>query len=437
MAIDASIALGVKPVQLESPLNQMSNVYALQNAAQSNQLNQMKMDEYKRGLAESESYKQNMLGVDATTPEGQQSTYNYLLRIGKIDDAAKFAKNIAETKNLGLTGQETQGKINEQKMKERQATLRDTSRNPSDANLTAHVEDILMDPKYSEQEKAAAARMLTQLLGMPIPERQAFLASQGASASDLKPNIQMQNIGGSSNVLSVPAYGGAPTTLSSTKMTASPGEIMTQGTAIRGQNLTDAREKQRIANDQNPNIVASTLTDEAGNVTQYNKFGTLIGTKPNVGKPSAQFSKTKAAKQQLTQDLDLAINELENATKKGGLIETATGSGLGALRDMSAGFIGKTTAGAEALGALQPIYDKVLKMVPRFEGPQSDKDTASYNRAAGDLGNAAVPTDKKLAAAKTILRLMKDRKAQFLTRDMAESGTPSGDGVDSSNPLLK
>jgi len=253
MPIDSNIALGVKPIQLESPINQMSNVYALQNAAQSNQLNQMKMEEYKRGLAESEAFKRNMLGVDANTPEGQQSIYNNLLRTGRIDDATKFAKNIVETKNLGLTGQETQGKINKQKMEQRQATLRDTSRNPSDANLTAHVEDILLSPLYSAEEKAASSRMLTQLLAMPIPERQAFLASQGASASDLKPNIQMQNIGGSSNVLSVPAYGGAPTTLSSTKMTASPGEIMTAATAKagqditkRGQDLTNARELQRI-----------------------------------------------------------------------------------------------------------------------------------------------------------------------------------------------
>ena len=260
MAIDASIALGVKPVQLESPINQMSNVYALQNAAQSNQLNQMKMEEYKRGLAESESFKRNMLGVDASTPEGQQSIYNNLVRAGRVDDAAKFAKNIVETGNLKLTGQETQVKINKQKMEQRQATLRDTSRNPSDANLTAHVEDVMMSPLYSDEEKAASKRMLTQLLAMPIPERQAFLASQGASASDLKPSIQMQNIGGSSNVLSVPAYGGAPTTLSTTKMTATPGELLTASTAKagqditkRGQDLTNARELEKIAIDKGKN----------------------------------------------------------------------------------------------------------------------------------------------------------------------------------------
>lgn len=69
MAIDASIALGVKPVQIESPLNQMSNVYALQNAQQSNQLNQMKMEEYKRGVAQSEQRRNYLSTAKRDDPE--------------------------------------------------------------------------------------------------------------------------------------------------------------------------------------------------------------------------------------------------------------------------------------------------------------------------------------------------------------------------------
>ena len=428
MPIDSNIALGVKPIQLESPINQMSNVYALQNAAQSNQLNQMKMEEYKRGLAESEAFKRNMLGVDANTPEGQQSIYNNLLRTGRIDDATKFAKNIVETKNLGLTGQETQGKINKQKMEQRQATLRDTSRNPSDANLTAHVEDILLSPLYSAEEKAASSRMLTQLLAMPIPERQAFLASQGASASDLKPNIQMQNLNNKSNVLSVPAYGGAPTTLSSTPMGISP---------EAQQRL--ANENKRLANEQNPNVVAHQQVSENGTVTNFNKFGQVIGTVEGVGKPSAQFTKTKEQTKKLNTDLNLAITELDNATKDGGLIDQSTGSGLGKAANAVRGFVtGGASPGAIAGAKLAPIADLALKMVPRFEGPQSDKDTQSYKEAAGQLADTSIPNEIRKEAGRTVLRLMKARKNQFVTQDMAQEGVvPSAGGVDSSNPLLK
>jgi len=421
---DYSIALQNMSPQIQSPNELMTNAYAMQNARQANELNMLKMNEYKSGLAEQDKIKNEL-----ALAQSPNDVVNVLTKYGKTKEASDYAYRIAETgnlgaktTNLGFEGQKIQISNAAEKQKILQSMARDLSTRPSDANIMAHAEDIAASPLFTPEEKAAVKRRTADLLAKPMDQRVPDLASAGATAGDLS--------------TAATAKAGQAITMRGQDITASTAKAG-QDITMRGQNLTDYREKQRIANDQNPNIVASTLTDEAGNVTQYNKFGALIGIKPNVGKPSAQFSKTKAAKQQLSQDLDLAINELENATKKGGLIETATGSGLGALRDMSAGFIGKTTAGAEALGALQPIYDKVLKMVPRFEGPQSDKDTASYNLAAGDLGNAAAPTGKKLAAAKTILRLMKDRKAQFLTRDMAEGGTPSGDGVDSSNPLLK
>jgi hypothetical protein len=76
-------------------------------------------------------------------------------------------------------------------------------------------------------------------------------------------------------------------------------------------------------------------------------------------------------------------------------------------------------------------------MVPRFEGPQSDKDTASYKQAAGELANSALPVATRKAAAKTIIRIMENRKNQFTTEGMINEGISSGGGVDTSNPLLK
>jgi hypothetical protein len=419
MPIDSSIALGVKPVQIESPLNQMANVYALQNAQQSNQLNQLNLGEAQRKIEDRNRLRSTLGGFASDMSVDQQ--VNALARGGFLDEAKALAESSA--------------KVSKDK--------REAEKAASDlkANSIKFHRDLLptvRDQASYEQWGMNAIKDIPELGKMLPAQYDPALIPQLAMSADKyieanKPQILQQNLGGKANIVSVNPYTGKQEIVSSSAMSLAPGEQQ----RLANENKRIDLERQRIANDQNPNIVASTLTDEAGNVTQYNKFGTLIGTKPNVGKPSAQFTKTKAAKQQLSQDLDLAIKELENATKKGGLIETATGSGAGALRDIGAGFFGTTTEGAEALGALRPIYDKVLKMVPRFEGPQSDKDTASYNLAAGDLGNAAAPTGKKLAAAKTILRLMKDRKAQFLTRDMAEGGTPSGDGVDSSNPLLK
>jgi hypothetical protein len=104
------------------------------------------------------------------------------------------------------------------------------------------------------------------------------------------------------------------------------------------------------------------------------------------------------------------------------LIDQSTGSGVGRLADIGAGFVGKATPGAIAIGKIAPVADLVLKMVPRFEGPQSNKDTQSYKEAAGQLADATLPTEIRKEAGKTVLRLMQERKNQFVTNDMAAQG---------------
>lgn len=151
----------------------------------------------------------------------------------------------------------------------------------------------------------------------------------------------------------------------------------------------------------------------------------VIGDAP----PTAGMEKIAIAKKKVVQDLDTAISEMEKAVVNGGLIDKSTGSGAGAVVDAAAGFFGKATPGAIAVGQMKPIYDIVLKMVPRFEGPQSDKDTKTYQDASGQLANPAVPNEQKKAAGKEILRLMKARRGQFTSKDIvgteADSGVPA------------
>ena len=171
-------------------------------------------------------------------------------------------------------------------------------------------------------------------------------------------------------------------------------------------------------------------TADDGTTKLYDLSGNLIRDLGKTGKPSVQFQKIEQQKKQLGLDLTRAITELEDAYKEGGLIDKSTGSGAGALVDMAAGFVGQATPGAVAVGQLKPMYDLALKMVPRFEGPQSDKDTKSYEQASGQLANPAVPNDTKKAAAKEIVRLMKQRRSQFVSKDMVEipaaSASPAG-----------
>jgi hypothetical protein len=201
-------------------------------------------------------------------------------------------------------------------------------------------------------------------------------------------------------------------------------QIEAEEQRLKNEKLAQEAEALRRKNEANYRDGSDTIesTDNAGNVRLIDKrTGEVFKTIEGVGKPSATFEKTQAAKKKLSSDLDLAISELEKATAEGGLIDKSTGSGFGALVDKGVDFFGGSTEGAVAASALAPIYDLALKMVPRFEGPQSDKDTQSYRDAAGNLANPAVPNSRKKAAALEILRLMKARKGEFTSSEMGEN----------------
>jgi hypothetical protein len=182
--------------------------------------------------------------------------------------------------------------------------------------------------------------------------------------------------------------------------------------------------------EQNRAVVAHTMTDETGKVTLYNKFGEIIPPKSATGetvalkgKPSATFEKTRNQREQLQKDLTVTIAELKDITKDGGLIDQSTGSGAGRAVDVAAGLIGKATPGAIAAAKLAPIADLALKLVPRFEGPQSNQDVIAYRQAAGQLADPNLPSKIRKEAGKTVLRLMENRKGQFVTQTMAAEGT--------------
>lgn len=200
---------------------------------------------------------------------------------------------------------------------------------------------------------------------------------------------------------------------------------------IAADNLAGRMDMGRIAASLRQPPAPIVQTDEKGNTKIYDRSGNLIKDLGATGKASAAHSKAIAAKQKMATDINFAVEQLEKATTDGGLIDKSTGSGAGALADAAAGFFGKATPGAIAVGQMQPIYDLVLKMVPRFEGPQSDKDVKSYRDAAGNLANPATPNAQKKAAAKEILRLMKARKDQFVSKDIigTEADAPTSGGV--------
>jgi hypothetical protein len=422
MPLDTSIPLQARfsPINYEipQPINTLMSAMKIKQLGQENQLNALKMQEYERARTEEEGLRNYLSGgremgaADLSSPD----TRTNLLRYGKTGVA--YAKALTEQETAALTQKETQFKVQKARKDFVAQAQRDTSQNPSDANITAYKEDLMANPLFTEAEKAQMAAGADRILAMPVNERKAFMASQGASASELKPAISQVNRSGQTDVISTPAFGGAPTTLGNFSDVPLPANVQAQKIQIAQQSRPPRAEAA-------PRTQQITLSDGSLGIVNMDTGvitpSTMAGA-PVKGKPSAFAEKTAAQKVQMGKDLGFAITQLSDITKDGGLIDQSTGSGAGRLADIGAGFVGKATPGAIAIGKIAPVADLVLKMVPRFEGPQSNKDTQSYKEAAGQLADPTLPTAIRKEAGKTVLRLMQERKNQFVTNDMATGG---------------
>jgi hypothetical protein len=98
MALDPSIALGVKPIQFESPINQMAKIYELQNMQQTSQANQLAMQEKQRAIAEDEAVRNYFAQQDRTSPDFAKGLYGISPKTGQAYE--KFQAETSKEKTL-------------------------------------------------------------------------------------------------------------------------------------------------------------------------------------------------------------------------------------------------------------------------------------------------------------------------------------------------
>jgi len=205
MALDPSIALGVKPLEVANPVNQFAQMTQLQGLQQANQLNELKMQEAQAASEERNALRQlNPANADY---ENQLFKVNPQLGI-----QYRKERTAAEAQAATAANQKVTAAAEKQKMLGQ--AWRDISGRPSDANIIAHLEDIQSSPLFSEQEKASTEKRTQALLAMPVAERKEFLERMGASGSDY---------------------------------TSRATNAATVAATIRGQDMLDTRDKQRIA----------------------------------------------------------------------------------------------------------------------------------------------------------------------------------------------
>jgi len=164
--IDPSIALGVKPVQIENPL-------AVQGRAMEGAVNALKYQDLQRGLKEEEEVRNYLRGANLADPNVRAG----LSQFGKT--GLGYGKLIAEQEKAGLETTKLKSDINEKELKAFKERTSDLAFNPSDANVLAHIQDGILRKQITPEQGAAT---LQQTLAMPLEQRKQYFLQMGVSA---------------------------------------------------------------------------------------------------------------------------------------------------------------------------------------------------------------------------------------------------------------
>ncbi|WP_126946630.1 hypothetical protein [Xanthomonas sp. BRIP62409] len=162
------------------------------------------------------------------------------------------------------------------------------------------------------------------------------------------------------------------------------------------------------------------------------ELGTLapelqMRTQDAVQRAGATTAAEASAKQRVEQEGQVAKRGRDGADVLSLLAEAekilprATGSRAGQLGDAAAAVFGTATEGAKATAQLQTIAGQLTSKMPRMEGPQSNADVTLYQQMAGDLANASLPIETRLAALQTIREL----NQKYANQQQAPAGNPA------------
>lgn len=209
MALDPSIALGVKPLEVANPFTQFAQVTQLQGAQQANQLNQMKMAEYERARAEEEGIRNYLAGKELAAPE----TRNGLMQFGKT--GLEYGKLLSEQDKARADLQEKRMKIAADKTSMFRDALADVnSPQQAAAWVTAQHQDPDLKPIVSNLR--------------PLDQALAAIPTDPKGFEDWK----MKNGLGMTKFIE--------------RSTMTAGEKASNEATLRGQNMVDARARERL-----------------------------------------------------------------------------------------------------------------------------------------------------------------------------------------------
>ena len=272
MAIDSSIAMGVKPPQIDSPMNALAKVLQIRDAQQGQQMNALKMDEYQRGIQSQNSLRQLLGGFGSDHSANQQK----LLQGGYMKEAQDYGKNQADIAKTTGEAQYKQIETAHKKIDMMGQVFGFVKDNPS-AESALQATDYLVQNGIMTPEQAQATK--AKIAADPSPETIRTLATQAfqsaLSTKDQLPKLQTINAGNRQIQQSVNPITGRAMETGSTTIAQSPDSIASNATQRRGQNMTDARARESTAATMSKPFEV-TGPDGAPVLVQQNKQGQIV-----------------------------------------------------------------------------------------------------------------------------------------------------------------
>jgi len=356
--IDPNIALGVKPIQIENPMNQYAMLSQLQGNQQTQQLNALKMrqaqQEFDTSNALANAYK------EAITPEGNVN-YNALIpqlaSSGAGSAIPGVLKTKKETEQAAALLEKTQIEAKQKKLEVQREQFANLSFNPSDENVKAHLQDSVLKGELPQQQ---ADQLWAKVSSLNPAQRSQYFTEMGMKAHELgtyketaRHNLKTENI--SAGHLGV----------------AQANLAINQEKAKREQTMGTIPAGYRLAAD------GKTLEAIPGGPT------TVALPPKELQKREAAFPQATSAVKAIETKSDSFIKDLEKLRDHKGLDEI---TGL---------ISGRIPALSDKGRAAQALYDKIVAK----GGFQALQDLREASKTGGALGNVSNQEGKQLIAS--------------------------------------
>ena len=323
MALNPNIALSVRPLEVPNQLAQYGQLQQIMAAQDAQQINALKMEEARAAMEERNALRR----LNPSAPDYESQLFKVSPQLG-----ISYRKERATTEAQEAVRKKSEFDLTAARRKFGDDLKRNLSANPSDENVIAWGQDAVLQGIYTEDQVASTVQ---QLLTLPPQQRATILSQAGASPSELKPSTQTINRGGATELVQVPAFGGAPTTVGSFADVPLPANVQAQKIEIARQSRPPAQPVAptitTIVDPTNPNqmITIDARRYQGGGANSPGVVG-VAGKEPSA---ALRTNKTEAGKTQLADDLDnlrASFQTLDRmraipSTERGALSNVASG----------------------------------------------------------------------------------------------------------------